>query len=634
MTFGLSAALAAASCLILPVVGLRATTGSPPTNQTNPTNLLLNVPFVAQSEALCGGAALAMVLRFWGEQSVGPEDFRPLVDNAQRGIPATVLADAVRTRGWQAVVVKPEELQAQVDQSRPAIALIEVAPRTFHYVVVVGVTNDRVVVHDPARAPFQVLTPKTFASAWRAAGEWMMVVLPPVGYVPPARAAETLTTNQSAEGAKWRELSSHHFSAKRYREAAVAAEEALKLDPADAYTRELLATSRYLAGDMDGSLRAWGDRPLRVESVDVRVAGTTPVAIVAARVGLQPRDALTADSLAQARHRLEELPVAATARVQFQPLDDERARVEAVMIERDRGPWSVVPAVLIAGRALVAREVPISFAGLLNNGERLSIAWRFRRHRPRLGIEFAVPSPGFLPGIATLDALWQTETYEERGDLPQVEKRRRAGLSFADWASGSIRWDAGAALDTFDRRRFAAIAAGIELRGAGDRLALDVHGETWTTGRARPSFSAGFISAAFRSSTRTSVQRLTIGTTAALVSHSAPLAIWPGADANGERTSLLRAHSLSRGGIITGGLIGRRLTSATAEYERPFKTTPLGRVNVAAFVDAAFAFVDVGAGLRIYTAGAGALRLDVAVGTTDGRARVSAAFLPAWPGRR
>jgi hypothetical protein len=36
---------------------------------------LLDVPFISQSELLCGGAAAAMVLRYWGERGISAETF-------------------------------------------------------------------------------------------------------------------------------------------------------------------------------------------------------------------------------------------------------------------------------------------------------------------------------------------------------------------------------------------------------------------------------------------------------------------------------------------------------------------------------------------------------------------------------
>ena len=51
---------------------------------------ILAVPFSPQSDQLCGGAAAAMVLRYWGEREVHAEDFAALselfrtLEDAQR----------------------------------------------------------------------------------------------------------------------------------------------------------------------------------------------------------------------------------------------------------------------------------------------------------------------------------------------------------------------------------------------------------------------------------------------------------------------------------------------------------------------------------------------------------------------
>ena len=46
----------------------------------------LDVPYVAQSEALCGGAASAMVLRYWGARGVSAEEFVSLLNARRDGI--------------------------------------------------------------------------------------------------------------------------------------------------------------------------------------------------------------------------------------------------------------------------------------------------------------------------------------------------------------------------------------------------------------------------------------------------------------------------------------------------------------------------------------------------------------------
>ena len=40
------------------------------------------------------------------------------------------------------------------------------------------------------------------------------------------------------------------------------------------------------------------------------------------------------------------------------------------------------------------------------------MAWRWSHARPRVAMSFALPSPFSLPGILTLDGLWERQSYE------------------------------------------------------------------------------------------------------------------------------------------------------------------------------------------------------------------------------
>jgi len=118
---------------------------------------VLDVPFISQSELLCGGAAAAMVMRYWGERGVDAESFRALVDANAGGIRTDALAASLRDRAWNAVALQgsSEAIAKELQQGRPVIALLEDRPRTYHYVVVVARNADGVVFHDPARTPFR-----------------------------------------------------------------------------------------------------------------------------------------------------------------------------------------------------------------------------------------------------------------------------------------------------------------------------------------------------------------------------------------------------------------------------------------------------------------------------------------------
>ena len=59
------------------------------------TNHALDVPYVAQSEALCGGAASAMVLRYWGARGIDAEQFAGALNSSRDGIETGALVDAI-----------------------------------------------------------------------------------------------------------------------------------------------------------------------------------------------------------------------------------------------------------------------------------------------------------------------------------------------------------------------------------------------------------------------------------------------------------------------------------------------------------------------------------------------------------
>ena len=140
----------------------------------------LDVPYVAQSEALCGGAASAMVLRYWGARGVGAEEFVSLLNARRDGIETRVLVDALVGRGWRAFPFTgtSSSVTRHLSLQRPIIALIAIAPGRFHYVVLVEITDSLVVYHDPAGRPFQTMSMADFERAWSASSRWSLLLMP------------------------------------------------------------------------------------------------------------------------------------------------------------------------------------------------------------------------------------------------------------------------------------------------------------------------------------------------------------------------------------------------------------------------------------------------------------------------
>lgn len=651
-------------------VVLSATMAMGPTpGQNRP---LLDVPYVAQTPELCGGAAVSMVMRYWGARNVVPEDFQALVVPAERGIPTSDLTSAIRSRRWQALIGPPDGAEAwqvmeqDVNRGRPVIALIEVSPNTYHYVVVVGLTTREIVVHDPARSPFQVLSRADFERAWAVTKFWSVVMLPPADVTPSPRSetptASTAATStpcsglvtrgvdlalagQAAESesvllaatvvcatdaAAWRELAGLRFTQKNWVEAARLAEVAIRLAPDDAHARQLLATSRFLAGDLSAALEAWA--PLgepTIDTVSVTGALRTPHPLVINASGLQARRVLTAPMLMRAERRVSALPVATRARVSFTPVDG-LADVEIAMVERDVVPTGLLPLGVLAARAAIVDEVRVEVHGALRQAERFMAGWRWKSARPRVVGAVAFPAPAWLPGVVCFEAAWEKQTYADAAR----ESRRRLSLELSDWATGHLRWHAGVATDRFDGRAHVAAFGAAELRLHGDRMAVRASGQVWRPGGSGDAFAAAGLTAAWRSTTSSLQRVLHASASVDRVTAAAPRAIWPSAGSGG-RGVLLRAHPLITDDIVTGPLLGRSVTSSTVELWLPV-TEPVGqRVFVAGFVDAARAtatrlYVDAGVGLRVATFG-GTVRLDVAHGLRGGGTTVSAGWMLEWP---
>ncbi len=302
---------------------------------------LLDVPYLPQSEALCGGAAVAMVMRYWGASGVYAETFAPLVDREAGGIRGDALLRELHARTWTAVSVRgdPEFVRQQLARRQPVIALIEDRPGRYHYVVIVGWAGGRVILHDPARAPFRVIDQDGFVRSWEPTGFWTLLLSPPAASPgsrpePPAdpdradapctgiveegvrlagtgdaagarRLFETAMASCPASPAPWRERAGLHALAGEWSAAAADAREALARDEADGQAARILATALYLQDDRRGALAAWNvlGEP-RIDIINLTGLERTRFGVAAAALGLHPGDLLTPAALDRAARRI------------------------------------------------------------------------------------------------------------------------------------------------------------------------------------------------------------------------------------------------------------------------------------------------------------------------------------------
>jgi hypothetical protein len=633
---------------------------------------ILDVPFIGQSELLCGGAAAAMVMRYWGARGIDAESFSALVDKHAGGIRTAALASDIRARGWRAVEAagSAETLTRELDQGRPVVVLLQDRPHTFHYVVVVARTADGVVFHDPARAPFRVASQTDFDRRWSAAGRWLLVVTPStppqpltnpapatVRATPPAAAAtsecdhivtegvhaaqagdlalaeQTLASAMPCPGAApFRELAGVRLLQRRWPEAIDLSAAAVERDPSDLYSWRLLATARFAADDRLAALEAWNraGEP-RIDLIRFDGLARTRFAVVEHLAGLKTGEVLTRGALLRARRRLRELP-AAGGTLDFQPIPSGLVEVRGAVAEPPVFPHGWLDLGVLSLATGVTREFVAAVTSFTGGGERLAVDWRFWPHRPLYLVSFAAPAPW--------RGVWKVTASRERQPftaLFPVSVRDSTDLALADWATGSARWEVAAGADRWNgRQTLATASAGMRMSSAGDRIDARIRTRAWF---GRQSFQQGQVSIAARSSARP-VGTVVVATGGAnAVTLEAPGDLWSGGDTGRARPLMLRAHPLlADDGRFRAERLGRLVTNASVELQRWWQVGPF-RVGGAAFVDSMRTAhrlagpgvndVDVGVGLRgAYPGRAGALRIDVGKGLRDGATAFSVVYSP------
>jgi hypothetical protein len=629
--------------------------------------LVLDVPYVPQSEELCGGAAVAMVMRYWGATGIHAESFSPLVDRGQKGIRGEELISDLARRGWSATSFRGDATLAQgsLEARRPLIALIEDRPGRFHYVVIVSWVSGKVVVHDPARRPFQVLEEQVFLRKWERSGSWTLLALPPpamagkrsgVDETPVAptagacgavvdeavrlanggrvedarRLLERATTQCPCEPAPWRELAGVRVLQKDWRRAADEARKALAIDPRDEHAARILATSLYVAGDTTDALGAWNlvGEPT-VDLVAVQGLERTRYVVAIRTLSLPAESRLTPDALTRAARRLDSMPSVMGSNVSYTPGADGLAQVTAAVIERPVLPTTVVAAGAMGAHAAIDRELLIEIASPTGGGERWLASWRWWESRPRVFAGIEAPAP--FGGIWQLSGADERESYGSGSGFVE-ETRRSLSIAASDWITAALKWDAELRAERWPSSDAAGVLGGLRYQSLDDRLTFGGRAGLWAS--TATTWTAGLFGD-WRSSARAqgTVWLARAGLEAA--GEDTPFALWSGAGDGHGRAALLRAHPLLHDGVIRDGVFGRVVASGGAEWRR-WRTPVLRalRIAPAAFVDVARAYdapafadarahVDAGLGVRVAIAGAGVIRADVARGLRDGQMAVS-----------
>jgi hypothetical protein len=640
--------------------------------------LTLNVPFLPQTPALCGGAAVAMVFRYYGDRHADVQQFEPLVDRRAGGIADSALIEAVRQRRWRAVPLDGsiDLLQDHLAAGTPLVLLLEDRPGRYHYVVAVGADGQGIVVHDPTWGPYRHHELRDFTRRWAAARFWTLLIQPdnanPKGFssgtfrptsseaASPKTKCDRLLAEAVDEvgrtglpsaddilgpvvrecpqsSAPLAELAAIRFAEERWDDAEALAERAVSIDESNAYAWDVLGSARFIRDDAAGALAAWNmaGKPT-LDSVVIDGLSRTRYSLVAQFAGLTPNTTLTARDYRLAERRLHELPDQLAVRVGYTPDADGFATLRVAVAERAARPYWLT----VGARAAIGREVRATLPGWAGQGEVWNASWRWWSNRPRVGLEFTAPRVGVLRGVARASGSWERETYDVGGVLP-VETRLHAGFATADWLGPDLRYEILLGIDSWNgSRRTASFGGSLERHLLNDRLALAAGGQFFAPLSRGPGFSIGSLTAGYRTSRRDAGLVHTIDAGLDVGSTDAPLAVWSGAGEGMARPHLLRAHPLLVGDVISGPVFGRRVVHLTAESRRWFSSPALVRLGIAGFADVAAAsrrlqaddavmHVDAGVGLRLRLPGTsnGLVRADYARGLRDGRQTVSVGII-------
>ncbi len=564
-----------------------------------------SVPFVAQGDLLCGGAAAAMLERFWGARGVYAADFQSLVREREGGIRTDDLAAALVRRGYRvrAVHGSPRAAFSALAAGVPPILLLD-GGRSLHYVVLVSSDEDAVRLHDPRMGPDRAMSRGTLLERWRASGFWALLVGPP-SRAPGAPDSEGTTVPEPRSPAL--DSAMTRMRAGDYPRARAIATRILAGAPGSALARRISATSRYLEGDGPGALDDWNElsEPV-VDLVEIRGAEYTRYDVLADQLGLRAGRLLTRSDLALARRRLAAVPTLRDTRLAYRPLPSGRVEVRATV--RERGRWPE-PADLLAEavRSVAAQEVHVEAGPYLLAGDRWEgrLSWNPARQVAGGSISTALAP---FAGVVDVDLSWLRERY---GVAPAgagtgaTEERLAGSVGLRRWVESDTRLGVGVGLERWggDRR----VASGRLSVGhvlAGGRAWIEATGEGWvgagrTFGRSTLAARARLPSGAHRA--------WLVDSGATVTSSSAPRFLWPGSGVGEIRGPLLRAHPLAVHGSIDGAAFAPRLVHATAEHRVFWRLGPL-RAGGAAFVDAArVAGVADGAGAHTFVdAGVGA----------------------------
>lgn len=215
----------------------------------------------------------------------------------------------------------------------------------------------------------------------------------------------------------WVERGGLRFLEARYPEAVRDLERGLALRE-DEYTRDLLASSLYLAGRTDDALATWNamGRPT-LRSLQISGLVHTRDAVARRELSLAEGELLDVGGLRASRLRLQECGVFERVTLRPTPRTEGRADLEVALAERHGFAASWTDFAVSTGVNLAFGQARLKYANIAGAGLSVGGLYRWAENRPLAALSLEWPRPFGLPAYLRLQGSRGRQAYAIGGDF-------------------------------------------------------------------------------------------------------------------------------------------------------------------------------------------------------------------------
>lgn len=135
-----------------------------------PSETILDVPFVWQKEWYCSEASASMVLQYYDYDVTQDEVHEKIADRFESMIPPLR-----QYLSCDYAYLNLENLRKEINENDPIMIRLRIG-KYRHTVVIVGYTDDYFLVHDPAQGAYLKANPEALLNYWEPTGYLAIII--------------------------------------------------------------------------------------------------------------------------------------------------------------------------------------------------------------------------------------------------------------------------------------------------------------------------------------------------------------------------------------------------------------------------------------------------------------------------